>query len=96
MSIFYARVWPNSALDIRKMAPEFVQRSSVDDIDEEEAEACAEDYFHNQDGFEANWPLTFALFDGISGPEIGRWEVALEYEPSFTAAIAQQSQRKGA
>ncbi|WP_291385007.1 MULTISPECIES: hypothetical protein [Achromobacter] len=91
MSIFYARVWPNAALDSRNMAPDFVQRSSADDIDEEEAEACAEDYFRNHDGFEANWPLTFALFDGIAGREIGRWEVALEYEPSFTAAQVPQS-----
>ncbi len=90
MSIYYARVWPNAALDTRNMAPEFVQRSSVEDIDEEEAAACAEDYFHNQDGFEAHWPLTFALFDGILGPEIGRWEVQLEYEPSFSAAQVPQ------
>lgn len=83
---FYARVWPQSGTGSRIMAPEFVQRSSADDIDEEEAEACAEDYFHNHDGFEANWPLTFAIFDGFAGPEIGRWEVALEYEPSFNAA----------
>ncbi|KNE28144.1 hypothetical protein ACOTDN_17935 [Achromobacter xylosoxidans] len=88
---FYARVWPQSGPERRRtLAPEFVQRSSVDDIDEEEAEACAEDYFRNHDGFEANWPLTFAIFDGFTGPEIGRWEVALEYEPTFTAAIAQQ------
>jgi len=83
---FYARVWPQSGIGGRILAPEFVQRSSVDDIDEEEAEACAEDFFHNHDGFEANWPLTFAIFDGFTGPEIGRWEVALEYEASFTAA----------
>ena len=90
MSIFYARVWPNAALYIRSMAPEFVQRSSADDIDEEEAEACAEDYFHNHDGFEANWPLTFALFEGLAGAEIGRWEVALEFEPSFRASQPQE------
>lgn len=90
MSIYYARVWPNAALDSRNMAPEFVQRSSLDDIDEEEAEACAEDYFHNRDGFEANWPLTFALFDGLTGPEIGRWEVVLEFEPSFSASQQQE------
>lgn len=83
---FYARVWPQSGTGSRIMAPEFVQRSSADDIDEEEAEACAEDFFHNHDGFEANWPLTFAIFDGFTGPEIGRWEVALDYEPSFNAA----------
>ncbi|OZI38996.1 hypothetical protein CEG14_05525 [Bordetella genomosp. 1] len=72
------------------MAPEFVQRSSVDNIDEEDAEACAEDYYRNHDGFEAIWPLTFAIFDGFTGPEIGRWEVALEYEPSFVAAQQRQ------
>ena len=83
---FYARVWPQSGPDRRTLAPEFVQRSSADDIGEEEAEACAEDYFRNCDGFEANWPLTFAIFDGFTGPEIGRWEVTLEYEPSFSAA----------
>ncbi|WP_033470986.1 hypothetical protein [Bordetella bronchiseptica] len=82
---FYARVWPQSGIGGRIMAPEFVQRSSVDDIDEEEAEACAEDFFHNHDGFEANWPLTLAILDGFTGPEIGRWEVHLEYEPSFAA-----------
>lgn len=83
---FYARVWPQSGPERRTLAPEFVQRSSAEDIDEEEAEACAEDYFHNHDGFEANWPLTFAIFDGFTGPEIGRWEVELEYKPSFSAA----------
>ncbi|CAB3812134.1 hypothetical protein [Achromobacter denitrificans] len=87
---FYARVWPQSGPERRTLAPEFVQRSSVDDIDEEEAEACAEDYFRNHDGFEANWPLTFAIFDGFTGPEIGRWEVQLEYEPSFSAAQVPQ------
>ncbi|WP_419342750.1 hypothetical protein ACM1PE_06760 [Achromobacter sp. PD1] len=90
MSIWYARVWPQSGVGSRDMAPDFVQRSSVDDIDEEEAEACAEDYFHNHDGFEANWPLTFALFDGMTGPEIGRWEVDLEFEPSFSASQQQE------
>lgn len=82
-----AAIWPGAP---PHFGPGIVQRSSVDDIDEEEAEACAEDYFRNHDGFEANWPLTFAIFDGFTGPEIGRWEVALEYEPTFTAAIAQQ------
>ncbi|AZY52204.1 hypothetical protein [Bordetella avium] len=82
---FYSRVWPQFGPGCRTLAPEFVQRSSLDDIDEVEAEACAEDYFRNHDGFEANWPLTFAIFDGFNGPEIGRWEVELEYEPSFSA-----------
>ncbi|MCP1404466.1 hypothetical protein [Achromobacter insolitus] len=90
MSIYYARVWPNSALDIRNTAPANVRDKPIDEVDEWDSESCAEDYYHNHDGFEAHWPLTFALFDGITGPEIGRWEVALEYEPSFSASQQQE------
>lgn len=90
MSIFYARVWPNGSLESRNMAPENVRDKPIDEIDEWDAEPCAEHYFHNHDGFEANWPLTFALFDGMSGPEIGRWNVALEFEPSFSASQQQE------
>ncbi|WP_447988257.1 hypothetical protein [Achromobacter spanius] len=95
MSIFYARVWPNSVLDRRGLSPANVRGKAVDEVDEWDAESCAEDYFNNQDGFEADWPLTFALFDGPTGPEIGRWKVSLEYEPSFTAAIAAQQDKGG-
>lgn len=48
-------------------------------------EECAEDHFHNHDGWESSWPLVFALHDGENGPEICRYEVEMEAVPQFVA-----------
>jgi hypothetical protein len=56
------------------------------------AERCAEHYWGEHDGWEANWPLTFTLHETEDGPEVGRMIVDMEPVPHFTAAIP----RKGA
>ena len=50
------------------------------------AEEMAEYEFHNRDGWEAEWPLTFRLWDA-DGEELGVFEIKLEEEPSFHATI---------
>lgn len=49
------------------------------------AEEAAADYHSNHDGWESQWPQTIRLYDGKTGPEIGRFTVEREYEPSFSA-----------
>lgn len=44
---------------------------------------AAERYYHEHDGRESRWPLTFALFASEDGPELARVTVECEYEPSF-------------
>lgn len=61
-------------------APEMVQEAGT-----LEAEWCAEDFFDNCDGWEADWPQIIALHDGSGGPEIGRYRVELEARPEFHA-----------
>lgn len=47
------------------------------------AEDAAKDYHSNHDGWEASWPIKLALFkDDIC---LGKFEVELEFEPSFSA-----------
>ena len=56
--------------------------------DEEDAEfaaqACAEDYHSNHDGWESNWPLTFRLWDK-TGKHLGDFGVDRDVEPVFFA-----------
>ncbi len=60
---------------------------SMDSFDAENlAQECAEDYHSNHDGWEASWPLTFALYASKDGPEVGRFEVEREMEPTFMAS----------
>jgi len=47
------------------------------------ARACANDYFHNHDGWESNWPLEFEIFTA-DGKSIGIFEVAIDYDPYFS------------
>lgn len=49
------------------------------------AEEAAEDYFHEHDGWECNWPLEFLILD-ITGKELGLFEVDMEAKPDFHAA----------
>jgi hypothetical protein len=34
-------------------------------------------------GFEASWPVEFSLYADEGGPEIARFDVDMEFEPSF-------------
>lgn len=48
------------------------------------ATLCGEDYHHAHDGWEASWPLTFAIYDGDQ--LLGRFIVEREVVPQFSAA----------
>lgn len=50
------------------------------------AELCADDYWSSHDGWEASWPLDFALFESEDGPEIARCLVDMEAVPQFHAS----------
>lgn len=67
------------------------------DYDQEWAAAdAAESYYHNHDGHESKWPLTFALFASEEGPELARVRVECEFEPSFYGrALKPESPTKG-
>ena len=47
----------------------------------------AEYFFHNHDGWEAKWPLTFRIWEELSdeteGKLIGDFEVEMEARPHF-------------
>ena len=49
------------------------------------AEAAADDYWCNRDGWETQWPVTFDILRA-DGELIGSREVAVEMEPVFNAA----------
>jgi hypothetical protein len=48
------------------------------------AEAAAKDFHSNHDGWESDWPLTFAICD-IYGNRLGRAVVDRETVPQFRA-----------
>ena len=50
------------------------------------AEFAAEDYHSNHDGWEAEWPLTFAMYDP-NDQLIGRYLVQREAVPEFVATV---------
>ena len=58
------------------------------------AEAAADDYWCNRDGWETQWPVTFDILRA-DGELIGSREVAVEMEPVFNAA-AHNAQVTGA
>ncbi len=47
------------------------------------AEDAAEDYYDNHDGYEGDWPVKFAIFDGDK--LVGKCEVELGHKPTFSA-----------
>jgi hypothetical protein len=51
------------------------------------AEEAAADFHSEHDGWEGNWPRTITLYDGKEGPELARFTVEREYEPSFSAQL---------
>ena len=58
---------------------------------EELAEAAAADYWSNRDGWEATWPISFAIF-GADSSLIGNFDVELEYDPWFSAKAVKEAQ----
>jgi hypothetical protein len=52
------------------------------------AEEAAADFHSEHDGWESQWPLTITLYDGKTGPELGKFSVEREYEPSFSAQVS--------
>lgn len=48
------------------------------------AEAAADDYHSNHDGWEAHWPRTFIIFD-MDDNRLGQCEVDREAVPQFRA-----------
>lgn len=48
------------------------------------AEMAAQNYHDRYDGWEADWPVTVALYDGFDGNEFGRFEVARIMLPQFS------------
>lgn len=79
----YCRIWDDDTSNEGLEAD--YSFNSVWDADELEylAEAAAGDYHSNHDGWEADWPLRFAIFkDDIL---LGKCEVYLEFSPSFSA-----------
>lgn len=61
-------------------------QTTQDGFDRWMAQEVAADYHSNHDGWEANWPLEFALHETEGGPEMGRFEVEREAEPVFYAS----------
>ena len=57
---------------------------SVWDGDDPEmvADDCATNFYNEHDGREATWPLTFEIV-GEDGASLGRYEIHLEFDPSF-------------
>lgn len=58
------------------------------------AERCAEDYHSNHDGWESNWPLTFALHATEDGPEVARLNIDREAVPHFYASHVKTPNQK--
>lgn len=52
---------------------------------------CADDYHSNHDGWESNWPLTFALHATEEGPEVARLNIDREEVPHFYASHVKPS-----
>jgi hypothetical protein len=72
----------------------FVFRTTQADFDRWTAQEAAGDYHHAHDGWEANWPLEFALHETENGPEIARFEVHREVEPVFYATAIAKAEGK--
>lgn len=89
---YYCNSWEQLEPDGNEYLFE-VDHRKIDDIDEWEweslAETCAEDYYSNHDGWEhRSWPqgdpMEFWVYDE-SKKMIGKFDVYLEFEPTFSA-----------
>jgi hypothetical protein len=69
-----------------ELEPDYSFDSIWDEDDVERlAEDAAEDYHSHHDGWEAFWPVKFAIFK--DGTVLGKFEVELEHSPSFSAGV---------
>ena len=48
------------------------------------AEAAAQDYWDNHDGWETSWPINITIWDA-DGNKLGECEVEMETVPTFSA-----------
>lgn len=78
--------WYAVVNDYRDSDPYRYRMGSVFSDPEDQAVDAGEDYYNNHDGWEARWPLTFAIYESESGPEVGRFVVEMEAVPQFTAS----------
>lgn len=46
-------------------------------------EDCAEDFYHNRDGWDSSWPVDITVY--INRESIGTFEVECDFEPTFSA-----------
>lgn len=80
------------------MPPEHAEWDSDNDSDsdlEYLAEVAAADFHSERDGWEGVWPRTITLYDGKTGPELARFTVEREYEPSFSAELVRAALSAG-
>ena len=49
-------------------------------------EECADDWHSNYDGWVAEWPRMFVLYESKKGPALERFEVDRETVPHFSAS----------
>ena len=54
------------------------------------AEEAAEDYYDNRDGWEDKWPKIISIYK--DSRLLGRFEVDIEYEPTFSASKIEQEE----
>ena len=47
------------------------------------AKRAADDYHSNHDGWEASWPISFAITTSEDGDELARFEIERDVEPVF-------------
>jgi hypothetical protein len=84
-TFWYGRVDPGYG----RYRYEVKQPSRIDLSDEHDlqdlAELAADDYHNNHDGWEASWPILFAIAATEDGPELARFSVEVESQPVFNA-----------
>lgn len=49
------------------------------------AQECAEEYYHDHDGWESSWPQDVFLRETEDGPIVASFSVHMEAEPQFYA-----------
>lgn len=57
----------------------------VEDISDYDAQECAEQYYHEHDGWEDTWPIMLGMKDTEDGPVIQMYKVEMEAVPHFSA-----------
>jgi hypothetical protein len=80
-------VWYSTDVDLHDSQYKLDMDGSAWDMRKERdqiilAESVASAWFRNG-GFEASWPVEFALYETEDGPELARFDVDMEFEPSF-------------